>query len=791
MPSINSNITAFFAQNNLRSAETKTSRSIAALSSGNRIIRASDDVSGLAIGTVLRTNVSTLKTALNSANQAQTLLAIADGSLQSIGSLLERQKALAVSANSGTLTDVERGFLNQEFQALKSQIDQTVSGTKFNSVQLIDGSIFDKTDITTNIAAKGTAASGSINFDTDAGGQNVTAGDSVSINGVEIFFTATGGDRTVQIGANLAATINNLLNFVNTSDIQALRVATYSVSGTALTVTAKQTGTVGNAITLAQELTDASTVSAATLLGGVNGDLVAGGTSRGASDVVGDSIISALTATAQVQASGTVTAATIVSGNTVTVNGVLFTYGTTPGTVAIGGSDTVAIQNLAIAINESANPLLDKVVATEAAGVLTLRYTEGGAAGNAITLASSGATVAVSGAVLAGGTGSGIYLDNINNNAGFTGTVSGFTASYISSDRVQADITVGGIKYSAVIADTTPSVSTRVRFFSENNGVEGGGYFDVYLAASQGETVGNQAQADVFAQRLNAAFSTVNLYQDRDVASSSYAAVGSIYTGSTQTGSLSGSSVDFKLGTFTKAQVSDLKVTAPAAGSTVAKLSITLSNGEVFAQDSITGGLIKDASTITLTSTTNPNELIELTFGTIGLTAGDATTNNAVLIENESQATSFQTALSQAFGLGVGGGGIQFQVGIAATETIKVAIENVATTNLYKDATGATQTLDISTASGAISASAILDLAINTLTEVRSNVGALQSRFNFVSATLQSSIQNTDTARGAFLDADIATEATEFATNQVLVQASIAVLAQANQLPQNLLKLIG
>ena len=791
MPSINSNITAFFAQNNLRSAETKTSRSIAALSSGNRIIRASDDVSGLAIGTVLRTNVSTLKTALNSANQAQTLLAIADGSLQSIGSLLERQKALAVSANSGTLTDVERGFLNQEFQALKSQIDQTVSGTKFNSVQLIDGSIFDKTDIATDITEKGVAASGTIDFDTDNGGENITAGDSVTINGVEIFFSAAGGDRTVDIGANQAATLANLVTFLENTDIDALRVATYSLSGSVLTVTAKQTGTVGNAITLAQELTDASTVSAATLSGGVNGDLATSGVSFGSSDVVGDSIVSALTATAQAQATGTVTAATIVSGNTVVVNGVTFTFGTTPGTVAIGGSDTNAIQNLAIAINESANPLLDKVIATEAAGVLTLSYTEGGTAGNAITLTSSGATVAVSGATLAGGAGSGVYVNNINNNAGFVGTVSGFSASYVSADRVEVSITVGGIQYSATVEDTNSATDQRIRFFSEENGVDGGGFFDVYLDGGQGESVANQADANTFAQRLDAALSTVTFYQDRNVSSTSFAAVGSVYTGTTQTGSLSGASVDFKLGDFTKAQISDLSVQAPAPGSTDAKITVTLSNGETFTQDSITDGLIKDASTITLTSTTNPQELIELSFGTIGLTASDATTNNAVLIENDSQATSFETALKEAFGLGVGGGGIQFQVGIAATETIKVAIENVSTTNLYKDSTGAVQTLDISTADGAIAASAILDLALNTLTEVRSNVGALQSRFNFVSATLQSSIQNTDSARSAFLDADIATEATEFASNQVLVQASIAVLAQANQLPQNLLKLIG
>jgi len=56
---------------------------------------------------------------------------------------------------------------------------------------------------------------------------------------------------------------------------------------------------------------------------------------------------------------------------------------------------------------------------------------------------------------------------------------------------------------------------------------------------------------------------------------------------------------------------------------------------------------------------------------------------------------------------------------------------------------------------------------------------------------VESSIQNQDAARGVLLDTDVAAESTSFATSQVQLQAGIAVLAQANLLPQNLLKLIG
>jgi flagellin-like hook-associated protein FlgL len=140
-------------------------------------------------------------------------------------------------------------------------------------------------------------------------------------------------------------------------------------------------------------------------------------------------------------------------------------------------------------------------------------------------------------------------------------------------------------------------------------------------------------------------------------------------------------------------------------------------------------------------------------------------------------------------------GAASFQVGTDSDDTIAISISDTRTTNVYRDNAGVAQVLNVSTkgnsTTGAILASAVLDNAINSLTSVRAQVGAAQSRFNFASATLETSVQNLDAARAGFLDADISNESTAFASQQVLIQASISVLAQANQLPQNLLKLIG
>lgn len=83
-----------------------------------------------------------------------------------------------------------------------------------------------------------------------------------------------------------------------------------------------------------------------------------------------------------------------------------------------------------------------------------------------------------------------------------------------------------------------------------------------------------------------------------------------------------------------------------------------------------------------------------------------------------------------------------------------------------------------------------VDNAIDNLNEFRADVGAAQNRLDFASANLNVSIENAEAARSTLLDLDIAAEMTTFTSKQVLLQTGVAMLAQANQLPQNLLRLL-
>ena len=83
-----------------------------------------------------------------------------------------------------------------------------------------------------------------------------------------------------------------------------------------------------------------------------------------------------------------------------------------------------------------------------------------------------------------------------------------------------------------------------------------------------------------------------------------------------------------------------------------------------------------------------------------------------------------------------------------------------------------------------------LDAAIAKVNDERSNIGALQNRFEYTSSNLMNSIQNNSASLSTIQDADFAVEAADLARNQILTQSSSAMLAQANQISQNVMGLL-
>ncbi len=564
--SIISNIAAFSAQGNIALASASAAESIARLSSGNRIAKASDDVSGLATGTALRTQVTTLRQALSNASQGSSLLQVADGATTQIIDILQRQKAIATQSSSGQLTDSNRALLNQEFTNLSAEIDRLSQSTNFNGVQLIAGTLGTNTTIqrtdalsaNTTIAAPTVGGSAAVASTVAIQAFSTTTGTAALANGVALGnLTVTDSSGTLLANAAYTTVDQNLYG----------QFSSFNFSN-------------------------------------VNYGAVGTGT-------------------------GTLTA--VINGSTYT------------GTVTSNAAATAVLQN-----------------------------------GNTYIKVGLGAVSFVDSSTTAN------TVANVQN---------GFKNTYVDRANVVQGVNFTGTALSGATGNATTGAFVTAR-------VATGGSLNIGNFTYGGSTAAN---ANILSVQVN----------------------GQTFTATATKDSISNGTLQFTDGTGLQ--------------------SVTINLANLPTTAAVTTGNIRTDTTLR---------------------------------------ASFISALNTGFSK-AGGNGLNFSIGTAATDTINVTIGSTTTNSLYGG-----QTLDVSTAATAANASAVLDAAIVKATSVEATIGALESRFNFASNSIQSSIENQDAARSQLLDTDVSTESTAYASAQVQTQAGIAVLAQANQLPQALLKLI-
>src|SRR3546814_568582 len=139
MPTVTTNTAANSALRFLNYNAMMSGNSVSKLASGSRIVKASDDAAGLAIGTRLLADVTVLRQSAVNASQGASVLQVADGGLARIPDVLQRMKALAAQSLSGVPSNTERGFIDAEFQELRDEITAIAQTTRFNGDSLLDG----------------------------------------------------------------------------------------------------------------------------------------------------------------------------------------------------------------------------------------------------------------------------------------------------------------------------------------------------------------------------------------------------------------------------------------------------------------------------------------------------------------------------------------------------------------------------------------------------------------------------------------------------------------------------
>jgi len=137
---INSNLAAMNTIRQLGINEQATQSSLAKLSSGLRINSAADDAAGLSISEKMRGQISGLNTASSNAQTGINLAATAEGALNTSTSILQRMRELAVQGANGTNTTSDNTAMSDEFDQLKSALDDIGNQTQFNTKNLLDGS---------------------------------------------------------------------------------------------------------------------------------------------------------------------------------------------------------------------------------------------------------------------------------------------------------------------------------------------------------------------------------------------------------------------------------------------------------------------------------------------------------------------------------------------------------------------------------------------------------------------------------------------------------------------------
>ena len=197
---IQTNSASMEAQKNLLSNQNSLMKSFNKLSSGYRINSAADDAAGLAISEGMRSQIRSFSVAERNAGDGISMAQTAEGALGEVHGVLGRMRELAVQGSNGTLTSTDRGYLNDEFKSLQSEIKRIQDSSKFNEKQLIQ------------------TAAGSITFQV---GLKNTASDQISITFGGVALATVQGTATLA-GAGATAS----LTAIGTIDAAITKVST-------------------------------------------------------------------------------------------------------------------------------------------------------------------------------------------------------------------------------------------------------------------------------------------------------------------------------------------------------------------------------------------------------------------------------------------------------------------------------------------------------------------------------------------------------------------------------------
>ena len=788
---INYNLASSSAQRGLGTSQDLYSRMASRLSTGLRINQAADDTAGMAVSEKLKNQVRGLNQAQRNAQDSVSMLQTAEGALTETHGILARIRELAVQSANDTLTVSDRANLQAEADQLVAEVDRIASSTQFNGITLLNkNSSVSLHNSGLGLTFQIGANSGNTLGVTLSAVRSQDLGDVQTLNAAH---AVTGGAKTIDVGSatavNYNATVDTAFDvrdainaaggditasvkngklrlessaavsavFANDGgDLQSTLFATNATVNTVASSTSLEDLGVSASGTMTITATSGTITGATTLtnLGINSGDTLVLGLSKAAG--TGGAAGTMTLADLGVTAGGTLTLAFADAGVSPTeTRSIAVTYQT---------SDTLSVlaSRIDTAVTEAA-----VLTASGNTGTDTLAVTVGGSAGSgAITL--TGNATAYSGGILTINAGT-ILTDLADSNSGSGSLISKLNLTTITG------ATTGTTSASSATVNTAT--------FTE----------------SVTYTVGSEADLTAFAAGLQTAIQgagAIGTSAAFDVTSAT-----AVINGSNQLAiDVSPSSNGVTIATITGSGTNALRTlfglgAAPASATATSAMNVAAQT-ETATVSYTTSDTLSTIATKIATAVTGIGQvgtsLIAGNAGTVASFNAGTSMIDITGVDTDTTLTFSSGALRTALNLAAPDTATASGTTSSSAAIVQNAyrLSSIALTGVTSISSSSSGSIDISTQTAASAAISTLDSAINQVSTARANIGAIENRLDSTSRSLAVASENTAAANSRIADADIAQSMSEMVRAQILQQAGISVLAQANQAPSLVLQLL-
>lgn len=789
---VNTNVASLQSREYLRQTSESQGKTINRVTSGLRIIASGDDAAGLAIANGFRSDQAVLSQGVRNANDGLSTLQTLDGGINNISKLLDRARTLATQSASGTFTG-DRGVLNTEFSSVIGEIDRqaqavglTTGGAFAKSLSVFIGGGRSANGITTttngsvgvdlststvdskSLGLKGVQAQGVSTIDIGTGSastsvsaivNDATNTGSTAVGGFTDFYFKGPGfsdNESIKVAVNLSGVTNvdNLVTNINAAiesagNASSQQATAFKNAGIQATVVTDSTGKKSIGFTSASaafQVAAGDRLSNA-LLGNVTSTSNPAGLAL-ANTVTGGSATAATTTTFGASGAGTVTVRFQGANLTSPVDLAL--------TVASGTTIDAALASLSSAVGSNAT--------LQAAGITVQTAT----AGSALVFANSrGEKFEV---LASGDLNNRLGLGSFRSSTGASGTfdysaVTGVAGTFLAAAET-LEISVGGgtaqsisvTPTAATIAGATTALNAA---FAANSTLAGAG-----LVATNNGTVITITSSTGSNFRLNSVGATNVL------GFNGATATGVADTAETQS---AGTDINFFAAAGSQ-QTSLLSFSAIRNGDD--DQTITLTANDTAGVEQSLAVVLRNDSTIRNAGTVD--EAINA-INTALQQSNNTTLNQIVAVKDKANAggaegIKFVSNLA-SFKVGVGTNGSGTGIGSQGTVVTAATV-----------GTGATAAID--SQDSAEKAVTALGEAIAKLGTAQAVVGRGQNQFTYAVNLAQSQLTNLAASESRIRDADLAEEAANLTKAQILLQAGISALSQANSAPQQVLSLL-